>query len=240
VDEVRLYFRDDRATGRYRAPLSYTVQAWNGGAFVDVGSQAKTPSAPRANYNLVRFTPTSTARLRVVLSHASGFRTGLTEVMAYSKGSGGGTTTTTTTSATTTTTRPTTTTSTPGRTTTTTRPTTTTTTTRPTTTSNGGSSGACSASYAVASEWPGGFGANVTVTNASGGTLTGWTVNWTFANGQTISQLWSGVHTQSGSAVSVRNAGYNGSLGAGRSTSFGFNGSWNGTNPAPAVTCTSP
>ncbi|WP_344898457.1 cellulose binding domain-containing protein [Streptosporangium longisporum] len=34
---------------------------------------------------------------------------------------------------------------------------------------------------------------------------TGWTVTWSFPNGQTISQLWSGVHTQTGAAVTVRN-----------------------------------
>ena len=239
VDEVRLYFRDDRSGNKYRAPASYTVQAWNGSAFVDVGSQAKTPSVPRANYNLVQFTPVSTARLRVVFSHASGFKTGLTEVMAYQKGSGTGTTTTTTTSATTTTTttRPTTTTTTTTSTGTTA---TTTTTTRPTTTTSNGGSGGCSATYAISSQWPGGFGANVTVTNNGTTTLTSWTVSWTFANGQTITQLWNGASSQNGAQVTVKNAGYNGTLAPGQSTSFGFNGSWNGTNAVPAVSCTSP
>jgi mannan endo-1,4-beta-mannosidase len=31
---------------------------------------------------------------------------------------------------------------------------------------------------------------------------------------------------------------YNGSLAAGASTTFGFLGSWNGTNSVPALTCT--
>jgi hypothetical protein len=31
---------------------------------------------------------------------------------------------------------------------------------------------------------------------------------------------------------------YNGKMSAGQSTSFGFNGSWSGTNSAPALTCT--
>jgi mannan endo-1,4-beta-mannosidase len=31
---------------------------------------------------------------------------------------------------------------------------------------------------------------------------------------------------------------YNGGLGAGASTTFGFLGSWNGTNNVPALSCT--
>jgi hypothetical protein len=83
VSEVRLYFRDDRAGNRYRAPSSYTVQQWNGSAWTDVGAQTRTPAVPRANYNRVQFTPVSTQRLRVVMTHAAGFRTGLTEIKAY-------------------------------------------------------------------------------------------------------------------------------------------------------------
>ncbi|MEU0877443.1 discoidin domain-containing protein [Lentzea sp. NPDC005914] len=83
VSEVRLYFRDDRAGNRYRAPSSYVVQQYNGSAWVDVGAQTRTPAVPRANYNLVQFTPVSTQRLRVVMTHTAGFRTGLTEIKAY-------------------------------------------------------------------------------------------------------------------------------------------------------------
>jgi mannan endo-1,4-beta-mannosidase len=63
-------------------------------------------------------------------------------------------------------------------------------------------------------------------------------VNWTFANGQTITQIWNATATTNGSSVTARNVSYNGSLGAGAATSFGFLGSQNGTNAAPAVSCT--
>jgi hypothetical protein len=86
VDELRLYFRNDRATNRYRQPASYTVQYWNGSAFVDVGSPVRTPVAPQANYNRVRFGAVNTQRIRVQVTHASGFRTGLTEVQAFNRG----------------------------------------------------------------------------------------------------------------------------------------------------------
>ncbi|GAA4715046.1 endo-1,4-beta-xylanase [Phytohabitans rumicis] len=101
--------------------------------------------------------------------------------------------------------------------------------------------GGCSATYQVVSQWQGGFQATVTVRNTGTSAVNGWTVRWTFANGQTVTNLWNGVVTSSGSAVTVRNASYNGSIPASGSTSFGFLGSWNGTNAVPAsVTCSSP
>ncbi|MFC4110536.1 arabinofuranosidase catalytic domain-containing protein [Micromonospora zhanjiangensis] len=90
----------------------------------------------------------------------------------------------------------------------------------------------CQVSYTVSSEWQGGFGANVAITNL-GDPITSWRLTWTFGAGQSIQQLWNGSYTQSGSQVTVTNASYNGNLGTGASASFGFNGSWTGSNPAP-------
>jgi mannan endo-1,4-beta-mannosidase len=95
----------------------------------------------------------------------------------------------------------------------------------------------CTATYAIAGQWQGGFQGEVRVT-AGPAAISGWTVNWTFANGQTVSQAWNATVTSSGSSVTSRGVSYNSSLGAGASTTFGFLGSWNGTNSAPAVTCT--
>ncbi|WP_313887893.1 cellulose binding domain-containing protein [Lentzea alba] len=52
-----------------------------------------------------------------------------------------------------------------------------------------------------------------------------------------MSQAWSATVTRSGQDVTAVNMGYNGNLGAGASTTFGFIGSWSGTNPVPAVSC---
>jgi hypothetical protein len=38
--------------------------------------------------------------------------------------------------------------------------------------------------------------------------------------------------------VTATNVSHNGRLAAGQSASFGFNGSWNGSNTAPTLTCT--
>ena len=100
------------------------------------------------------------------------------------------------------------------------------------------SAGGATASYQVTGSWPGGFQAQVTV-KAGSSPITGWTVSWTFPNGQTITQLWSGSYKQSGASVTVSNASYNGAVAAGGSTTFGFLGSWNGTNnPPSSITCT--
>jgi predicted carbohydrate-binding protein with CBM5 and CBM33 domain len=96
--------------------------------------------------------------------------------------------------------------------------------------------GACSAAYSVTSQWQGGFQGSVSVT-AGSAAIKGWTLTWTYANGQQITSSWNVTLTSSGSTVTARNAAYNGSLGAGASATFGFLGSWSGTNPAPAVSC---
>ncbi|NLT56324.1 MAG: alpha-L-arabinofuranosidase [Actinomycetales bacterium] len=91
----------------------------------------------------------------------------------------------------------------------------------------------CSVRYAVTSQWPGGFGASVSVDNL-GDPLTGWRLTWSFTAGQAITQLWNGSASQSGAQVSVTNASWNGVVATGGRVEFGFNGSWNNsTNPAP-------
>ncbi|WBB91059.1 non-reducing end alpha-L-arabinofuranosidase family hydrolase [Verrucosispora sp. WMMC514] len=101
----------------------------------------------------------------------------------------------------------------------------------------------CSVNYAVSSQWPGGFGANVTITNL-GDPLTSWTLTWSFGAGQTVTQSWNTTLTQSGTAITARNVSYNGAIPTNGTTSFGFNGSWTSSNPTPTdfalngVTCT--
>ncbi|MBE1492077.1 chitin-binding protein [Plantactinospora soyae] len=110
----------------------------------------------------------------------------------------------------------------------------------PPTTPPGGSAG-CTATYRLTGNWSGGFQGDVTVANSGTSALSGWTVRWTWANGQTIGSLWNGTHTQSGSAVTVRNVGHNGNLAPGATGTFGFTGSVSGsTNAVPTLTCSSP
>jgi Glycosyl hydrolase family 62/Cellulose binding domain len=92
----------------------------------------------------------------------------------------------------------------------------------------------CAVTYTVGSEWQGGFTAGVSVKNL-GDPLNGWSLTWTFAAGQTVSQAWSTDLTQSGSAVTARNVSYNGAIATNGEVSFGFNGASTGSNPVPTA-----
>ncbi len=102
----------------------------------------------------------------------------------------------------------------------------------------GTSTGACTATLTIANSWPGGFQAAVDV-KAGTAPINGWTTSFTLPSGAAVAHLWSG--TASGtSTVTVSNAPWNGSLGAGATTSYGFVGSGTApTGPVP-VTCTTP
>jgi len=98
-------------------------------------------------------------------------------------------------------------------------------------------SGACAASYQPEGSWPGGFQGQVTVTAASSA-ISGWSVKWTLASGQQVTQVWNGTLSTSGVSATVTNTSYNGALAPGTSTTFGFLA--NGTPSTPILTCTSP
>jgi mannan endo-1,4-beta-mannosidase len=97
--------------------------------------------------------------------------------------------------------------------------------------------GACSATYAITGQWPGGFQGEVKVT-AGSAAIKNWAVTWTYANGQTVTNAWGATVTSSGTTVTARNASWNGALGTGASATFGFLGAWTGTNSVPTLTCT--
>jgi endoglucanase len=87
---------------------------------------------------------------------------------------------------------------------------------------------ACHVAYAITNQWSGGFQTAVTLNNTGSAAITNWTLTWSFANGQTITQLWNGAETQSGPSVTVKNLSYNGNIAAGSSyTGMGFLGTWN-------------
>jgi lysophospholipase L1-like esterase len=91
----------------------------------------------------------------------------------------------------------------------------------------------CAVSYTISSQWSGGFGADVKVTNL-GDPVTGWTLSWPLAAGQGVTQAWNAAVTVSGGTVTATNASYNGAVGTGGSAAFGFNGTWSGSNPVPS------
>ncbi|MET8090552.1 endo-1,4-beta-xylanase [Micromonospora sp. NPDC005220] len=94
--------------------------------------------------------------------------------------------------------------------------------------------GGCSASVSLNS-WTGGFVATVKVTAGSAGT-SGWNVSVTLPSGASVTNTWSATASGSTGTVRFANVDYNGRLGAGQVTEFGFQG--NGSAAGITPTCT--
>lgn len=101
-----------------------------------------------------------------------------------------------------------------------------------TTPGNGGGTGTCHVGFTVTNSWPTGFQVALSIQNTSTTAVNGWTLAWTFPSGTTVTQLWNGAATQTGTSVSVTNLSYNASIAAGASyNDAGFTGG--GTFAAP-------
>lgn len=99
--------------------------------------------------------------------------------------------------------------------------------------------GGCSATAHIDSEWgsgaTGGEIVTVTVANTSANAATTWAVSWTLGSGQRIVSAWNATVSTSGSTATAVNAGYNGALSPGASTTFGMQLA--GTGPTPVLNC---
>jgi hypothetical protein len=91
---------------------------------------------------------------------------------------------------------------------------------------------ACRVSYGT-NVWNSGYTANVTVGNTGSAPINGWTLGFTLPSGQSITSSWSATVTGTSGAITARNLSYNGSIPAGGSTSFGFQGTYSGSFAAP-------
>ncbi len=100
-----------------------------------------------------------------------------------------------------------------------------------------GGGGGCHVTYATASQWAGGFVANITITNTGTSAINGWTLVFTFPGDQKITNGWNGTISQNGETVTITNMGYNATIAAGGSTSLGFQGTWT-TSDAPPTSFT--
>ncbi|MEV5312080.1 glycoside hydrolase family 6 protein [Streptomyces sp. NPDC052610] len=92
----------------------------------------------------------------------------------------------------------------------------------------------CTVDYKVQNQWDTGFTASVTVTN-NGAAKSGWSLKWSYAGNQKVTNAWNAKVTQSGTAVTAANESYNGQLATGGSATFGFQGTYSGTNAVPAT-----
>ncbi|MEO3814425.1 cellulose binding domain-containing protein, partial [Sphaerisporangium sp. B11E5] len=91
---------------------------------------------------------------------------------------------------------------------------------------------ACRVTYRVTSQWQGGFNGEVTI-GLTSGSVTNWTLNFTWPGSQRISNAWNARVTQSGTQVTALDGGWNARVDAGGSATFGFSAS--GTSSPPAA-----
>ncbi len=100
-DTLKLYFYSNKSFGiqgnTYREPSAYTVQYYNGSAWVDAPSQVRTPATPLPNYNRVTFAPVSAQRVRVLMTRTGTYGIGLKEMQVFNTGQSGPTLTPTST-----------------------------------------------------------------------------------------------------------------------------------------------
>ncbi|HKT06110.1 MAG TPA: cellulose binding domain-containing protein [Rugosimonospora sp.] len=93
----------------------------------------------------------------------------------------------------------------------------------------------CAAAYVVSSQWPGGFVSTVTVT-AGDQALTGWRVTLTLPGGVRIVKSWDTQVSGTSGVVQAVNLYYNGRIAAGKRTTFGFQGSGDGSGVTASCT----
>lgn len=92
----------------------------------------------------------------------------------------------------------------------------------------------CTVDYKVQNQWDTGFTAAVTVTNNSAA-KSSWSVKWSYAGNQKVTSGWNAKVSQSGADVTAANETYNAALATGGSVSFGFQGTYSGSNAIPAT-----
>ncbi|WP_051392965.1 endo-1,4-beta-xylanase [Glycomyces arizonensis] len=96
--------------------------------------------------------------------------------------------------------------------------------------------GDCTAVIDVVNDWGSGWQGNVMIT-AGDSAVSGWTLNWTWPSGQSITSSWNADISSSGSSVTASDVGWNADIAAGQTmNAWGFVGS--GSSASPQVTCT--
>lgn len=93
----------------------------------------------------------------------------------------------------------------------------------------------CRVTYRVTHQWNGSFRTDVTIANTGSVPVNGWTLNWTFAAGQAVNNMWNATYRQSGGQVSATNVGYNPAIPPGGSLLIGFTATNGPSNPVPGA-----
>jgi hypothetical protein len=102
----------------------------------------------------------------------------------------------------------------------------------PTATPTASNNGAGIVTYTMY-DWGTGATVSIDIKNNGSTAINGWTIVWSFAGNQKITQMWNASFTQSETRVTVKNLSYNSTIPFKGSVSFGFNLSYSGSNAKP-------
>ncbi|GAA0913179.1 cellulose binding domain-containing protein [Virgisporangium aurantiacum] len=94
------------------------------------------------------------------------------------------------------------------------------------------SPGACRVAATV-NAWNAGLTEDITITNTSTTTVTGWTLTFTLPGGQTITSGWNAAYTPTAGTVAATNLGYNPTIAPGASIGIGFQATHTGNTAEP-------
>ncbi|MEZ4614231.1 MAG: cellulose binding domain-containing protein [Caldilineaceae bacterium] len=101
---------------------------------------------------------------------------------------------------------------------------------QPTATNTPIANNGCAVNYKITNDWWGGYLADVTIYNNTGQTINGWELTWKFPSTQNIVNLWNASYNQNGRNVAVDSpSNWNNVIYHGGFVSFGFQGSFNGS-----------
>lgn len=97
---------------------------------------------------------------------------------------------------------------------------------------SGTGSPSCKVTYA-AHTWPGGFTADVTITDTGTSDINGWTLGFTLPQGQALTSVWNAVASRTSGFLTATNLAYNATIHPGGSQTFGFLGTSTGSTEVP-------
>ncbi|MEV4416258.1 cellulase family glycosylhydrolase [Catellatospora sp. NPDC049609] len=93
--------------------------------------------------------------------------------------------------------------------------------------------GACTRVITIINSWPGGYQAEIKVTNIGTSTLNPWTVTWTVPSGVTLSSGWNATVTQSGTTITAAAPSWAAALAPSGSVTIGYTAT-GPSSPAPS------
>lgn len=86
VDNVKIYFYNNRLINGYGTPQSYNLEYWDGQNWQPLLGQVRNPSKITSNYNNVEFTKVNTQKLRITVVHDTVYSTGIKEIQIFNNG----------------------------------------------------------------------------------------------------------------------------------------------------------